>query len=155
MTIFDYCYCYILITSIHIYTGTLSTVMTTSTNERTHFFIKVYLSHFIFERVMLVVCEIWDGDRDRLLYWPKILLTIAAFLSHLVLGCSTVGHLGPQNPQSASWFSRWHLVSDCFKPSGHLVILFSNGHLLPLFYHLFTQMYLLIDGSGGGQYITI
>ena len=33
----------------------------TSMNERTHFFIKIYLSHFILERVakglMLVVCE--------------------------------------------------------------------------------------------------
>ena len=26
------------------------------------------------------------------------------------LGCSTVGHWGPQDPQSASWFSCWHLV---------------------------------------------
>ena len=29
----------------------------TSMNERTHFFIKIYLSHFIHERVMFVVCE--------------------------------------------------------------------------------------------------
>ena len=28
-----------------------------SMNERTHFFIKIYLSHFILERVMFLVCE--------------------------------------------------------------------------------------------------
>ena len=46
--------------------------MTTSINERTHFFRKIYLSHFILERVakglMLVVCERWVGDGDRLLH---------------------------------------------------------------------------------------
>ena len=32
----------------------------TSMNERTHFFIKIYLSHFILERVdVFVVCERW------------------------------------------------------------------------------------------------
>ena len=32
----------------------------TSMNERTHFFIKIYLSHFILERVDIsVVCERW------------------------------------------------------------------------------------------------
>ena len=35
-------------TNIH---RTYSTIMTTSMNERTHFFIKIYLSHFILERV--------------------------------------------------------------------------------------------------------
>ena len=29
-------------------------------------------------------------------YWPKVLLTIAALLSHSWLRCSTVGHRGPQ-----------------------------------------------------------
>ena len=41
-------------------------------NERTHFFWKIYLPHFILERVakglMLVVCERWVGDGDRLLH---------------------------------------------------------------------------------------
>ena len=40
-------------------------------NKWTHFFIKIYLSHFILQRVMLVVCERWAGDRDWLLFWPK------------------------------------------------------------------------------------
>ena len=65
-------------------------------NKRTHFFIKIYLSHFILERVMFLVCERWAGDGDRLLYWPQVLLTIAALLPHLGWGCSTVGHWGSQ-----------------------------------------------------------
>ena len=36
-----------------------------------------------------------------------------------------------------------------------LVILLFNAHLLPLFFCLFTQVHLLIDGSVKGQYITI
>ena len=36
-----------------------------------------------------------------------------------------------------------------------LVILLLNMHLLPLFFLLFTQVHLLIDGSVEGQYITI
>ena len=55
----------------------------TSMNERTHFLIKMYPSHFILERVAkgltLVMCERWVGDEDRLS--PKVLLTMAALLS--------------------------------------------------------------------------
>ena len=112
-------------------------------NERIHFFIKIYLSHFILERVMLVVCERWVGYGDR--------LTIAALLPHLGWGCSTVGHRGPQALclllalTSASWLQLTQTA---------LVILLSHAHLLPLFFRLFTQVHLLIDGSVEGQYIT-
>ena len=86
---------------------------------------------------------------------PSSPLDHSSIFSHLGLGCSTVGHWGSQSPQSASWFSRWHPVSDCLKPSELLVILFSNVHQLPLFFCLFTQVHLLIDGSVAGQYITL
>ena len=72
----------------------------TSMNERTHFFIKIYLSHFILEKVMFVVCGRWARDRDRLLYWPKFFLTIATFLSHLGLGLLNRGSLRAQSPLS-------------------------------------------------------
>ena len=52
-------------------------------NERTHFFIKIYLSHLILERVD-VGC-VWEVSWRRgqtATYWPKVLLTIAALLSH-------------------------------------------------------------------------
>ena len=65
--------------------------------ERTHFFIKIYLSHFILERVD-VDC-VWEVSWRRgqtATYWPKVLLTIAELLPHLGWGCSTVGHCGPK-----------------------------------------------------------
>ena len=52
-------------------------------NELTHFFIRIYLSHFILERVD-VSC-VWEVSWRRgktTTYWPQILLTIAALLSH-------------------------------------------------------------------------
>ena len=70
------------------------------------------------------------------------------------LGLLNRGPLRVQSPQSASWFSHWHPVSDWLEPSGHLVILLSKVNLLPLFFHLFTQVHLLIDDSIEGQYIT-
>ena len=52
-------------------------------NERTHFFIKIYLSHFILERVdagcVLEVSWRWGQTAT---YWPKVIFTIAALLSH-------------------------------------------------------------------------
>ena len=57
--------------------------MPTSMNERTNFFIKIYLSHFILERVD-VGC-VWEVSWRRgqtATYWPKVLLTIAALISH-------------------------------------------------------------------------
>ena len=95
-----------------------------------------------------------SGDKDGLLYWHKFFLDHSSTSSLPWLGWSTGGHWGPQSPQSASLFLHWHPVSNCLKPSGHLVILFSNVHQLPLFFRLFTQVHLLIDGSVEDQYIT-
>ena len=66
-------------------------------NERIRFFIKIYISHLILERVE-VGC-VWEVNRKRgqtATHWPKVLLTIAALLPHLSRGCSTVGHWGLQ-----------------------------------------------------------
>ena len=124
-------------------------------NERTNTLLykNINLSHFIFERVMFTVCEKWVETRTDCYIDPGSSVTIAAPLSHLGLSCSTGGHRGPQSLQSASWFSLRHSVSNWLKPSRHLVILFSNVHLLLLFFHLFTQVHLLIDGSVESQYI--
>ena len=71
--------------------------MTTSMNERTHFFIKIYLSHIILERVDVgCVWEVSWRLGQTATYWPKVLLTIAALLSQIDWGCSTVGHWGPK-----------------------------------------------------------
>ena len=60
---------------------------------------------------------------------------------------------GPK-PSVCRWLSLQHLVSNWLKLSVHLVILLFNAHLLPLFFCLFTQPHLLIDGLVEGQYIT-
>ena len=96
---------------------------------------------------MLVACERWVGDRDRLLFWPKVLLeTIAALLPHLGWSCSTVAQ-SPLSTAGLNSASCLQLTQAVYA----LVILLFNVHLLPLF--LFTQVHLLIDGSVEGQYI--
>ena len=102
------------------------------------------------------VCCVWEMNwrqGQTAILTQVRLSTISALLPHLGL-LHNRGSLRAQSPQSKSWFSRWHPVSDWLKLSGHLVILFSKVHLLPLFFHLFTQVHLLIDGSVEGQYIT-
>ena len=52
-------------------------------NERTHFFIKIYLPNFILERVdVSCVWEVSWRREQTATYWPQV-LTIAALLSHL------------------------------------------------------------------------
>ena len=46
-------------------------VMNEFNNEQMHFFIKIYLSHFIFERVMFVMCEKWVDTRTDCYIHPK------------------------------------------------------------------------------------
>ena len=97
-------------------------------NKRTNTLLykNINLSHFILERVMFVVWEMsWRRGQTAILT-QVLLVTIAALLPHLGLGCSTMGHRGPQSPQSTSWFSLRHLVSNWLKPPGHLVILLFN-----------------------------
>ena len=40
-------------------------------NERTHFFIKIYLLYFILKRVDDGCVWEMSGDKDGLLFWPK------------------------------------------------------------------------------------
>ena len=61
-------------------------------NERTHFFIKIYLSHFI-RKGWCWLCVKGDLETGTDCYvLTQVLLTIAALLSHLGWGCLTVGH---------------------------------------------------------------
>ena len=114
-------------------------------NERTHF-VKIYLSHFIFERVD-VSC-VWEMSGKR---GQTVILT-PSFSGHSItsfsswLGCSTVG------PSISRWLSRWHLVPNWAKPSVPWLLFYV--HLFPLFFRLFTQVHLLIDSSVEGQYMT-
>ena len=101
----------------HIHADVSRNIMTNFKEQRTDFFIKIYLSHFILERVakglMLVMCEWWVGDGDRLpLIDPKFFCIIAALLPHSA-GLLNRGHWGPK-PLVWSWFSlRRHPISNC------------------------------------------
>ena len=79
-------------------------------------------------------------DRDRLLYRPKFFLNHSSTFFASWLRLLNLGSLRVQNYLYAA--------------GSHfdLVILFSNVHMLPLFFRLFTLVHLLIDDSVEGQY---
>ena len=60
-------------------------------NERTHFFIKIYLSHFILERVMLCVRDELETETDCYID-PKFFFDHSSTSFSSWLGCSTEGH---------------------------------------------------------------
>ena len=129
----------------------------TNFNERTNTLLykkNIYLSHFILERVD--VSRVWGMSWRR---GQTVILTKSFSFDHSStspspwLGCSTVGHWGPKtlclslvlNSVSCLQLTPTLCV---------LVILLFITHLLPLFFRLFTQVHLLIDGSVEGQYVT-
>ena len=68
----------------------------TSMNERTHFFIKIYLSHFILERIDVgCVWEMSWKRRQTAILTPSS-SGHSSTSSSSWLGCSTVGHWGPK-----------------------------------------------------------
>ena len=136
--------------------------MATSMNERTHFFIKIYLSHFILERVDVgCVWEVrWRRGQTAISTQSSSDHSSTSFTSWL--GCSTVGHWGPQalsrqadshagilSPADSN--SNWNWPKSFVAP-GYLIILRPPASAVLC---LFTQAYLLIDGSVEGQYITV
>ena len=158
--------------------------MTTSMNERTQFFIKIYLSHFILEKVH-VGC-VWEVSWRRgqtATYWLK-----AALLSYS--GCAaqswvtegpsplsgagshTTGFLSPTGTDSSRL---WHLVKFLFdvhllpvcvsichhhriqpRPQVNVIFRYLRPDVpVSLFFRLFTLAHLLIDGLVKGQYVTL
>ena len=126
-------------------------------NERTNTLLCKNISLTLYSRKVDVLCCVWEmswRQGQTTILTPSSSSTIATFLSHLVWvtqpwvtegrkalslqACSHAGILSPTNSN---------------RP-GHLVILLSYVHLLPLFFRLFTQVHLLIDGLVNGQYIT-
>ena len=94
----SYKYCILITVRIH-YTNICRNIVNNNdelqrTNERTHFFIKIYLSHFILERVD-VSC-VWVGDGDRPLHIDPSSSDHSSTSSSFWLGCSTVGHWEPK-----------------------------------------------------------
>ena len=80
-------------------------------NERTNFFIKIYISqHFILERVDVgCVSEVSWRRRQTATYWPQVLLTIEALLSHSSWAAQPWVTEGPK-PSVCCWLSIPHLV---------------------------------------------
>ena len=71
------------------------------------------------------------------------------------LGLLNRGSLRAQSPLSATGSHFSILTPTNLNCPGHLVILLFNALLLLLFFCLFTQVHLLIDGSVEGQYMTL
>ena len=102
-------------------------------NERTHFFIKIYLSHFILERVAKGLRNGWcwlcvrgeseTGTDYYILTQSSSDHSNTSFA--FCLGCSTVGHWGSKI-SVWSWFSlRWPPISNWLKPSmapGYIIV---------------------------------
>ena len=106
---------------------------------------------------MLVVCERWVGDGDRLIHNdPKFFFLL---LARVAQPWDTEG----LKPSVCRWVSIRHLVPNWLqlqleleltKPSvapGYIIVWLPPASAVLRF---FTQVYLLIDGSVEGQYVT-
>ena len=103
---------------------------------------------------MLVVCERWVGDGYRLLHIDQ-----AVLLSHPDWAAQPWVTEGP-NPSVCRWLSIRQLVSSWLQLQltqavcVQVIFLF-DIHLLPLFFRLFTQVHIMINGSVEGQYVAV
>ena len=86
---------------------------------------------------------------------PKFFFDHSSTSSSSWLGLLNCGSLRAQSPLSAAGSQFGILSPTNSNHPGHLVILLSHAHLLPLFFRLFTQEHLLIDGLVEDQYITL
>ena len=123
----------------------------TSMNKRTLFFIKICLSHFILQRVMLLCMKDELETGTDCYIDPKFFFDhkITAFSSWLEL--LNRGSLRTAKPSVCKLVLT--LLASCLQLTQTvcaLVIFLSNVHLLPLFF----KAHFLIDGSVEGQYIT-
>ena len=115
-----------------------------------HLLYKNIISHFILERVD-IGC-VWEVNWRRgqtATYWPKVILTIAALLSHFGWAAQPWVTESPK-PSVCRWLSRWHLVPNWLKPSVSWLFFC----LTSTCFRVFTQVHLLIDSSVEVQYVT-
>ena len=96
------------------YTYTCGNIINNN-DERTHFYRKIYLSHFILERVakglISVMCEKWVGDRDRQQHIdPKFLCSSSTYSSFC--WAAQPGSWGPK-PSVWRWLSLRHVDPNC------------------------------------------
>ena len=128
----------------------------TNFNERMNTLLyKNIISHTLFLKGWCWLCvrdELETGTDSYI--DPKFFFDHSSTSFSYWLGCSTVGHWGPK-ALSLQADSHASILSPTDSNRLALVILLFNVHLLPLFFRLFTQVHLLIDGSVEGQYITL
>ena len=126
----------------------------TNFNERTITLLYKNISPTLYSRKGDVSC-VWEvsGDKDGLLFGPKVLPTIAAVLLHL--GCVAQPWVteGPK-PSVCCWLSIRHVVSNWLKPSVCWLYYSLTSTCFNVFFCLFTQVHLRIDGSVEGQSVT-
>ena len=151
--------CYYIATYIYIYKYLQKHNQTqyTNFNERTNTLLYKNISLSLYSR------KGWCRLCVREMNWRRgqtVILTQSSSFDHSStsspswLGCSTMGHWRPKalrlplvlNSASCPQLTQAVCV---------LVMLLFNIHLLPLFFRLFTQVHLLIDGSIESQYVTM
>ena len=137
-------------------------------NERTHFFRKIYLAHFIRERVV-------RGELETELtatYWPQVPLFLAALLSHSAVLLNR-GSWGPkfsagscfslpQTATRANWLQLTRTVCGtgsyncltytCSLWASHLHRI-QPIHMLRLYLDVFDRMHLFLDWCLGRRLI--
>ena len=137
-------------------------------NERTHFFIKICMSHTLFLKGLIFLWCVRDGWRQgqTAILTQLLLLTIACcVIFKNPLSTSTASWLGLLNRGSlravalSGVFSVCKLLSLCpsYLQLIQLPIFFHNAHLLPLLLLLLPLIYTgasLIDSLVKGQYVT-
>ena len=107
-------------------------------DEWTHFFIKnISLTLYSWKGDVAWVWDMsWRWVRTAKLTQSSSNHSSTAFASWL--GCSTVGHWGLQDPQSASWFSHRHPLSNWLEPPrapGYIIVSHPPASgVLPLIY---------------------
>ena len=120
-------------------------------NERTHFFIKICISHTLISMFLWCVRDEWRLWQTAILT-QLLLLTIATFLLHLGRGSLratalslqagplslSLAVLSPTHSTAAGTCLYSFITPTCFR-----------------FFRLFPQVHLLIDGSVKGQYTTV
>ena len=131
-------------------------------NKRTNTLLykNISLTLYSWKGWCLVVCERWVGDGDRLLNIdPKFFFDHSSTSSSSCLGLLNRESLRAAGPSVCKLVltlaSYLQLTPTNSNRPGHLVILLSHVHLLPLFFRLFTQVHLFIDSSVEGQSITV
>ena len=125
----------------------------TSMNERTHFFIKIYISHTLFSMYLWCVRDEWRQGQTAILT-PTSLLTIAAPLLHLGWGLFKRGSPRVTALNLLAGPSLWHSRPTYSTATGICLYSFITSTCFHFFFPLIYTGVSLIDGSVKGQNIT-